>query len=445
MENNNKAYLLIIFSIFSLLILGGTSYALITKSNNIGNYIIETGDFTLSFENTNSNSVTLSNLLPAQDDIGINGDVALSFSVRNNGDYESQYSLSLYSDDDSIIIDNLKYAVSINNGNDIIASLRDSKYIIENKDLGVNESDSYSLKFWLSYDASADVMNESAVLKVKLTFTQSKYKYATNIIKELYNDNDNTDIIAIGEDGNLYESGNIREYRYNGSSANNYVWFNCDNGYTSGSACEKWRIIGSFKNTYDMTNKEKEVLAIAKDENFYSRQFNSYVTSYDEPLNFVGSSTEEYLNYEYYDTIKNDYKQMIAFSKFNFGNIYSYDNLSTIYQNEAMEEYWGYVGMINITDWIYSLPSSYWNSISIDTEVPGSWFQNYQNFWFMNNGGMCNWPHNNITVINQGYYTSYANMIPKVYLNPDVSIINGYGTIDEPYQLKVLYPIEKEN
>ena len=35
------------------------------------------------------------------------------------------------------------------------------------------------------------------------------------------------------------------------------------------------------------------------------------------------------------------------------------------------------------------------------------------------------------------------NYLPSVYLKPDVSIIDGYGTFDNPYELNISYDAEK--
>ena len=47
------------------------------------------------------------------------------------------------------------------------------------------------------------------------------------------------------------ESSDIREYRYSGSSVNNYIYFNCTSSTQSSSNCETWRIIGVFKDEND--------------------------------------------------------------------------------------------------------------------------------------------------------------------------------------------------
>ncbi len=50
--------------------------------------------------------------------------------------------------------------------------------------------------------------------------------------------------------GGVCSNGECKEYRYSGSEVNNYIYFNCSDGttyQTAKSNCEKWRIVGVFK------------------------------------------------------------------------------------------------------------------------------------------------------------------------------------------------------
>ena len=56
-------------------------------------------------------------------------------------------------------------------------------------------------------------------------------------------------LIAVNTSGTLYSgSGTIREYRYSGTSVNNYIYFDTDGDNVKDSN-ETWRIVGIFKNS----------------------------------------------------------------------------------------------------------------------------------------------------------------------------------------------------
>ncbi len=65
-------------------------------------------------------------------------------------------------------------------------------------------------------------------------------------------------------DSTLEEGWKTEEYRYAGTNVNNYVWFNCGPGASSGKTCEKWRIIGLVN--VKTTNGIEQRLKIIRDE-----------------------------------------------------------------------------------------------------------------------------------------------------------------------------------
>ncbi len=75
--------------------------------------------------------------------------------------------------------------------------------------------------------------------------------------------------------------------RYIGANPNNYVYFNCsDYSNQSDSTCEKWRIIGVFKNVTKSDGSKEDLVKIVKDERLNNASF-----SWDYKKNGVGTST----------------------------------------------------------------------------------------------------------------------------------------------------------
>ena len=77
--------------------------------------------------------------------------------------------------------------------------------------------------------------------------------------------------------------------RYIGANPNNYVYFNCsDYNNQSDSTCEKWRIIGVFKNVTKSDGTKEDLVKIVKDERLGNEGF-----SWDYKKNGVGTSTND--------------------------------------------------------------------------------------------------------------------------------------------------------
>ena len=77
--------------------------------------------------------------------------------------------------------------------------------------------------------------------------------------------------------------------RYIGANPNNYVYFNCsDYSNQSDSTCEKWRIIGVFKNMTKSDGTKENLVKIVKDE-----RLNNTDIIWDYKKNGVGTSTND--------------------------------------------------------------------------------------------------------------------------------------------------------
>jgi len=86
--------------------------------------------------------------------------------------------------------------------------------------------------------------------------------------------------------------------RYIGANPNNYVYFNCsDYSNQSDSTCEKWRIIGVFKNVTKSDGTKEDLVKIVKDERLGNESF-----SWDYKKNGVGTSTSDYGSNDWTDS-----------------------------------------------------------------------------------------------------------------------------------------------
>ena len=86
--------------------------------------------------------------------------------------------------------------------------------------------------------------------------------------------------------------------RYIGANPNNYVYFNCsDYNNQSDNTCEKWRIIGVFKNMTKSDGTKEDLVKIVKDERLGNASF-----SWDYKKNGVGTSTNDYGSNDWTDS-----------------------------------------------------------------------------------------------------------------------------------------------
>ena len=84
--------------------------------------------------------------------------------------------------------------------------------------------------------------------------------------------------------------------RYIGANPNNYVYFNCsDYNNQSDSTCEKWRIIGVFKNMTKSDGTKEDLVKIIKDDSLGNIIWDSKRTG-------VGTSTEFYGSNDWTDS-----------------------------------------------------------------------------------------------------------------------------------------------
>ena len=241
----------------------GSSYSLIT--NNLTSnetYGFDIANFDVSFIDNTSISLTG---IPTSDEDGLKNSKEFTFSVKNSSDYDVNYRLDII--DKSIVnmSDIIRYAYSVNDSEySEVLSLNDDYTVMQNRILKVNEVDNYKIKMWLSLSADETYMNKEFQASISLSATGEDYKYASSVIRSLA-DNNLDSVVKLDN-----------EYRYSNYDSANYIWFNCQNGFTKGDDyCEKWRIIGSFNNKWEKGRNEYLSLKIVRDEPYDEVAFNN--------------------------------------------------------------------------------------------------------------------------------------------------------------------------
>lgn len=376
MKTNKSLIISVLVMGLGLLMLVGTSYSLIRKTSVTNNsYGLSVGDIKVDF-NGEENNITLENGVPISDSDGIKGDKEFTFVVSNTGDYTANYSIAIDETSVEKIGKVIKYSYSLNDSNYIVPkTIEESNYINQNVILEQGKSDTYKIKVWLDIDADASYMGKEFTAKITLSSTQNDYKYASSVVDIL--GKDNKDGVKLINNNYYYTSGN-----------NNYVWFNCDDGYTKGiNHCERWQIIGTFDNSWENGINNYKVVKIINPQNSGKIKYNDFVNK---------------LNVDYYNDLKLSAKDMLLNGKWDDGR---YLEVGMISENDYT----------NIKDWLV-----------ID------------NLMFYPNNEYKGIIDKNITSLDEnGEY----NYLSSVYLKPDVSIIDGYGTLDNPYELSIKFPM----
>ena len=289
---------------------------------------------------------------------------------------------------------------------------------------------------------------------IELTVGKLKKADLNDLIKLADNKNDSGLYTIIHPKDTTLQIGNdkdITEYRYRGASPKNYVTFNN----------EVWRIIGIFP-TDDGTGKIENRIKIIRNESIKSDKWNTSSSN-----DWINSSLNTYLNETYYNSIKDDYKKMIVFSKYYLGgsggNSFSVDTMYGIERSNNSSYFVSYknliskIGLMYASDYGYATENCESSKLSaLSTCNNSNWLYNLKiDEWLLNSrpgwsnvvykvsssgsidpsdgsvcmgGGTCKSSSNGVEHLN------YA-IRPVLYLNKDVKIIGGTGTSTSPYRI----------
>lgn len=358
-------------------------------------------------------------------------------------------------------------------------------------------STKYTVYLWFDETSSkastAENTSISATVRCEATMKEiddEPYTYnAAAYIKSLYNSSTKTTVInnSINYEYDTTNSlmkdvgGNIRYY---GASPNNYIYFNCsDYSNQSSSTCETWRIIGTFGNKtklirnssigeYSWDNKDTSTGA----KSDYGS--NDWTTARLMKLLNPGYTKESVNNSLYYNSkggqcyagannaetpcdftytgIKNDTtRNMIADAKWSLlgwldegvnvyaDQSYKLENTSGTVYTGNKTSWTGKIALPYPSDYAYSAYLGKCTSTLGEYSNCSSWMKTMFNsktialltpivsssFVFHVAGGCLD--------LGEPYAALDSEIFPTLYLNANVSIKTGSGTLNSPYQLSV--------
>lgn len=427
LKNNNKKK--IIFLVLTIIMCLGVSLGavyFIYLYNDERENTLETGLISIAYTE-GSESIVLENQVPVIDDIGLTN-TPYEFTVQNTSKVPINVKFQIIPENNNQIpLGAVRYGLYINDElmeKDNLGKSDDNTfYILENFEVGATIQ--AKLVFWVDY--YYETPGETFAAKIRVTGESFDIIYEetfVDLIKSKYGTD--TTLVAVNTDGDLYDgTGEIREYRYSGPTANNYVFFDTD-GDGEKTDDEVWRIIGIFKDT-DGNEKikmmrntvlETDLIPIDYFVNnitytllsggsiYFNKNDSSSLSN-----NWATSGLQYYLNTETDETDTNDgatsnvgylsllsdnSKALISPTTYSLGNVTTYSSTSPAYYTAIMsynqeqgttmcaegitqntennncdiwfenEKKWnGLIGLLYASDYGYSLSSNYWNSTQL--------------------------------------------------------------------------------
>ena len=276
---------IIILSIVGVLLLVSivvaTSYAYFTANvagnKDTNNVVITNG--VMSLEYKDGDEITLDNAVPGNS-------VTKTFTVKNTGNVSTNYTI-YFSELSNKFVDktDLVYTLTSSDGGKSVAQTQvpsTNEAMVSNYAIDAGKTHTYTLTItFLNKDENQDD-NQGVSFSTKVSINETK-EYVPVFAEQIADlaTTDTTNFATDDPDNNI---------RYIGANPNNYVYFNCsDYSNQSDSTCEKWRIIGVFKNMTKEDGTKEELVKIVKDDRLGNADF-----YWDYKKNGVGTSTSEH-------------------------------------------------------------------------------------------------------------------------------------------------------
>ena len=395
---NNKKIIIISIAIILLLLIGIAFAYLVTTLYGEKEYLVRAGSLGLRLEE--GNELTLSSQIPLEDSEGmsLNG---FNFSLVNNGNIETDY--TIYLDDipleegetrmpDSAIRYSLTRNEEVIGPKNLTSMGSNPNRRVDFGTIGIGETINYTLRIWIDYNATtSDASGKTFKGKLRVVASQSVgEKVSTVLLENIPKENqydDGVDTFITGED------------------PNNYIWY-------SGKL---WRAVS-------VNNEEKTVKLVT--------QWNISAIPYDDDSSaFEGSHMEMWLNDTTVDGFLGnlrDYEKFIVTDAV-WDATMDANDLGRIQRPDGTTTVTAPVGLLNM----YEYQSSYHETT-------------YSN-GYLNNG--LDWltltPYDSFYVrfvfFGDGYGgadpTDAIGVRPSINLKSNVKIVDGDGTVDNPYRL----------
>ena len=444
---------IIILSIVGVLLLVSivvaTSYAYfvanVSGNKDTNNVVVTNGVMALEYKD--GDEITLANAVPGNS-------VTKTFTVKNTGNVSTNYTI-YFSELSNKFVDktDLVYTLTSSDGGKNVAQTQvpsTNEAMVSNYAIEAGKTHTYTLTItFLDKDENQDD-NQGVSFSTKVSINETKEYVEPTKFELLGKTIESYEVATDDPDNNI---------RYIGANPNNYVYFNCsDYSNQSDSTCEKWRIIGVFKNMTKEDGFKADLVKIIRDDSLGDIAWDSDNVYYSWPK----ASLQKTLNGSYYNgTLKNDTtRNAIESVVWNLGGSRTYNGVtaSMFYERErGTTAIWtGKIGLIYPSDYGYATAGgSTTNRATCMTtnlyDWDGSGVSDCKNNDYLYKSGDYMWTLTSSSslsgsvflVDDTGYVKSImaagtAGVRPVAFLKSNISITNvGIGTAESPFQLKV--------
>ena len=405
-----RQLLVTLFSILGVTIISlGSAYAVFTSVSKSEDYnVIKVGTLNIDFGSDSSNTIDLTGQYPMSDEEGLKL-TPYVFTITNTGSLTADYEVFIQDDTDMINQDNcsgnqlnkdyIRYKLDTGSPANL-SSIAGSNYKIASGSLEAGGSVTYTLYVWIREGVGNDVLNKHYHGKIVVNGVNTQGDPVSEVVlANIPEDNqfdDRTDTFITGED------------------PNNYIWY-------SGKL---WRAVS-------VNNEAKTTKLVT--------QWNISAISYNEKDNpaFEGSHMEDWLNdtsvdgflgnlRDYENFIVTDATWDATMDSASLGSIERPNGTTTV--NKA-------VGLLNMYE--YQMASE-GNMEESEIGIISNGYLNNGLIWWT----LTPYSASNVWYVHGRGGAVYrdppnANGVrPSINLKSTVRIVDGDGTIDNPYRLK---------
>ena len=378
----------------------GSAYAVFTSVSKSADYnVIKVGTLNIDFGDE-SNTIDLSGQYPMSDEEGMKL-TPYTFKITNTGTLAADYEIFIEDDTDMIEQDNcannqlnkdyIRYKLDTGNPANL-SSLAGSNYKIATGSLEAGGSVTYTLYVWIREGVGNDVLNKHYHGKIVVNGVNTQGEPVSDVV-----------LGNVGENGSTYNDG--VDTFITGENPNNYIWY-------SGKL---WRAVS--------VNKEANTTKLVTQWNISGITYNP-----SNQTNFEGSYMEDWLNDTTVDgflgNLREPEKFIVMDAKWNatedatsLGNIQRPSDSGTIVTDA--------VGLLNMYE--YQSSNNGGTNGYLNTGLYWWTLTPYStsSVWGVNGNGNADLD-----------IPSYAHGVrPSINLKSTVRIVNGDGTIDNPYRL----------
>ncbi len=394
-RNKNKIIMIIILVLISLIALLGSSYALLTKSFKSKKLSMQVG--TLKIDFADSNIISMTNAAPMTDEDGLKT-TPYTFTITNTGDIKAYYTVSNEEElantlDTSYLRMKLIGDDGYDSGIKTVKNLGTETYrLINETELAVGKTVTYKLYMWISSDAGNNIQDK--VYKSKIVVNGTSNSTASTVAKTL--------LKGVGDNGTIDTSDSEQTF-ITGTDPNNYIWY-------SGKL---WRAV-----SIDPSDNSVKLVT----------QWNISTISYNARGNttFKGSYMEQWLNDTTVDGFLGNLREPDKFIKTD--SVWNATLTTATTKPAKTTMVTDAVGLLNV----YEYTMSYKN-----TTYSTGYLNNDLNWWTLTPYTTSDVRLVNYEGVSYDFSpTNSSGSRPSINLKSAVKIIDGDGTVDNPYRLQ---------